>query len=199
MIQTIVNYLKDNYLQLPFVDTLGGVITVLRQSLPVDGGKTKVNIFPAVLNEDKQECNNFSEYIAMIPDSTKKGMIYFEAQNVSITKSDYHNYKASCKVKLIFWCNLNKINKAYINADIIMMKIMSAIPQRIANIGNYDSVNFNFLGNSKTASLFSAYTYKEEERQYLMFPYDYFALDYEITWNCNNKCFDEVIINPATC
>lgn len=66
----------------------------------------------------------------------------------------------------------------------IIIEIIRALPDFPINYAPFMQVKFDVLNQLvRSNSIFSQYTYNEKQTQYLMSPYDYFALDIETTFS----------------
>ena len=74
------------------------------------------------------------------------------------------------------------------------------MPVSLSNVFPYSFIRIELTGEeTKNVSIFSKYTYNEEEKQYLIYPFDYFALNYEISFYVGINCIDPILISPSVC
>jgi len=155
-------------------------------------------VYPVYINTDKTTCSA-SDYINVSPDSSKKGTIYFEDKGTTI-EEDRNYFKMSSQVRLVGFFNLKLINTALINADTLLLAVANAIPNKLSNDGGISAIRIESTGNEqKSPAIFSDYTYIEEQTQYTMYPYDYFALNYNIEFWVHRSCINDITLKATTC
>jgi hypothetical protein len=199
MIRKIVKEILPYLSVLNFSETVAGCVTTLSVNRPAKDNKVVIKKYPVYINTNKDVCDN-SDYIALVPNSDKKSIIYFEENGIRSKMINNNLIEITANVKLIFWCNLKRINSTFTDAELLKLNIIKAIPDTIANIFPYSFVRINYIGeDAKNVSIFSKYTYNEEEKQYLIYPFDYFALNYEILFQVGKNCVEDIVISPAEC
>jgi len=200
MIRRIVDEILPHLIALNFSDTIAGCVTVLSRNISAKDNAVANKKFPIYYNSDKTACNNYSDYIDLIPNSNKKSIIYFEEDGLSSTMINNNIIEIEANIKLICWVNLKKINSSLTNAELIKLNVIKAVPDLLPNIGGYSFIRILPTGEDvKNVSIFSKYTYNEEEKQYLIFPFDYFALNYQVKFYMGRDCVEDIVINPALC
>jgi len=199
MINTIVKNIIPYLEALNFSEVVGGIATTISQNKPIKDNKIIVKKFPAYYNENKTTCNA-SDYIDLVPNSNKRSIIYFENNGIKISPINGNIIECVADVRLVCWANLKKINDTFINADILKLLVIQAMPSSLSNVLPYSFIRVQLTGEeTKNVSIFSKYTYNEEEKQYLIYPFDYFALNYEISFYVGKNCIDPILISPAVC
>jgi len=199
MIKKIVKEILPYLEALNFAETVVGCVTTMSVNRPIKDNKVTIKKFPAYINENITSCAN-SDYIDLVPNSDKKSIIYFEENGITtnLINKDYMEVEAS--VRLVFWCNLKRINSTLKDTELLKLNIIKAIPTELQNINPYSFIRVILKGEGKKdVSIFNKYTYNEEEKQYLIYPFDYFALNYNISFNAGINCVEELIINPSVC
>ena len=188
MIRTIVKQIVPYIDALNFADLTAGVVTVATKN---ENG-TVNKIFP-IYEQDHTTCNQ-SDYIVLIPDEKYQSIIYFEELSNTITTQTNHEIKISSDIRLVGWFNLKKIG-ASVTSDVLLRLIAQAIPDALADFSDIKNIRVTLTGiPNKAPALFSQYSYNESERQYLLFPFDYGALNYTITYSIN-KCVDDIVLD----
>lgn len=192
MIRTIVKQIVPYISALNFADLTAGVVTVATKNQMSENG-TVNKIFP-IYENTPDECNG-GDYLVLIPDEKYRTIIYFEELSNTITTQTNHEIKISSDIRLIGWFNLKKIG-ASVTSDVLLRLIAQAIPETLADFSDIENIRVTLTGiPNKAPALFSQYTYNEAERQYLLFPFDYGALNYTVTYSIN-KCVDDITITP---
>ena len=199
MINTIVKNIIPYLEALNFSDVVGGIATTISQNKPAKDNKIIVKKFPAYYNENKTTCSA-SDYIDLVPNTSKRSIIYFENNGIKISPINGNIIECLADVRLVCWANLKKINDTFINADTLKLLVIQAMPVSLSNVLPYSFIRIELTGEeTKNASIFSKYTYNEEEKQYLIYPFDYFALNYEISFYVGINCIDPILISPSVC
>jgi hypothetical protein len=192
----IADILKDQLTELSFVDKLAGLVKPITYTDKAGNEKT----FPVAV-DGATPCDPM-HYTDLVPDSSKLSIIYFEDQGMDVINSGCRYVDCETKLKLVCWCNLAKINADIVSAELLKLAIMMTIPTRIDNTDWVTKIFVKFEGEeTKSPDIFGGYTYDEKQNQYLMYPYDYFALNYSVKYSIpmNAECIDTLILNPKLC
>ena len=199
MINTIVKNIIPYLEALNFSEVVGGIATTISQNKHAKDNKIIIKKFPAYYNENKTTCSA-SDYIDLVPNSNKRSIIYFENNGIKISPINGNIIECVADVRLVCWANLKKINDTFINADTLKLLVIQAMPVSLSNIFPYSFIRIELTGEeTKSVALFSKYTYNEEEKQYLIYPFDYFALNYEISFYVGSNCIEPITISPSVC
>lgn len=197
-------YLKSKLLSLPFIDLVAGMAQTLTVDEPAETG-TKTYKLPVSYDThiDGTDCTGQEK--ELIPDSSRKSIIYFEDFGVvgnNDRRGRLQGYTST--LRLVCWLNRNNlVGTPYelvtarmvkmINDALITRKspenwqMFTGIIVRIARIPSQD------------ANIFSRYTYRETDRQYLMPPFEFFAIDYTLKFFSAANCFGDLNWNLKTC
>ena len=192
LIQTAIEVLTPQLVALGWVENYGGVVQ--RIALPTqnnsDGIKYK-NI-PVACGVSFDDCNKNQRYTALSPDNKKKSVLYWEVlQGLSDRGADGQQRQRRVlqgRARLVGWLNAGKLGKTQCNtaADAIR-SIIPILYQDFKSVSlpaifQNSRVEFKVIGEQpKSAAIFSPYDYDKNIDGLLMYPYDYFALDVEIT------------------
>jgi len=192
----IADILKDQIDELSFIDKIAGLVKPITYTDKQGNEKT----FPVAVNPARP-CSP-SEYMDLVPDSSKLSVIYLEDLGMSVINSGCPYVDIESKLRLVCWCNLSRVNVDLTDAGLLKLALMLAIPKRIANVDWITKILVKFDGEeTKTPDIFGAYSYDEKQNQYLMFPYDYFALNYTVRYSIpmDSDCITAVKLNPKIC
>ena len=196
MIQTVIDRLTTDLQALNFVDTAVGIVRPQREVVGTKDNNT-VKIYPVYINKNKTTCSA-SDYIDLLPNDKKKGIIYFEDKGTTMNE-DANYYRFSSQVQLVAWFNLKRINTTMLNADLLRLKVANTIPRTLANSGGISGITFELTGNIKEPSIFGDYTITEERKQPFMYPFDYFALNYVVEYKIHRSCINDITIKGTEC
>lgn len=185
MNQAIANIIRAQIADLDFVDKIAGLVSTQYANFPTEGGGTVQKSFPLACCVTANDCKQ-GAYNDLCPNSQYRTVIYFEDEGISFNRyeSKWKYYTSS--LRLVCWINIPKIfGVEKCNYDItcsvsakIISDIIMTLPQHPQNILPFDNVYSEVTGQViRSNSIFAKYTYNELQTQYLLYPYDYFALD----------------------
>ena len=184
MIYQIVDSLVTALTTLSFKDVLVGIAKPLKVN---DNGK--IRTMPVAYNANPDACSIGSYYLDLIPNSTKKSIIYFEEDGTKINGYTKDYIDMTSKIRLIGWFNFKKINKNLHTSTLLVANVMKLIPARLANMTYINSIRIEFDEElPQTPALFGRYDYNEAEHQYITYPYGCFGLVYTINYRVNLDC-----------
>lgn len=140
------------------------------------------------------------------PDSSMKGILYFEDQgsfeNGRIRSGN--NFEFTSNLRLVCWINRKKvvsnefseISGLAIN-DILQKLEVGSNPKSQGMFANI-SVSVQRIP-AQDSSIFSKYSYDEAINQYLMAPFEFFAIDLVVKYSIIGSCINSITINPSPC
>ena len=199
--------LRDKIADAPYLERLSGLVQVFEKTIAVDGeaGRTIKKKIPVTSFATFQECeSNNQAQVAMVPNSKYKGILYFEDGGINTPTPSRGGMQYISRLRLVCWLNTKLITG---QTD------MSLTTRVIADIlGRFAGNPFNVSPFTKIAvkvanipaqdkSIFSPYDYSEAETQYLMAPFEYFALDLNISYTIPFLCVTDISVteDPNTC
>jgi hypothetical protein len=200
----VASLLKSKLLNLNFVDTIAGLVQTIRiPSLEDSENKTEQR-FPVshdvVVNG---ECNVGAQ-VALIPDSNRKGILYFEDQGTTILQSTHRNRtRMQSRLQLVCWVNRDKVTGSPYTS--IVLPAVRQISAAIIGKNPINEAPFVVFSTRlegvpmKDANIFGKYTYPEDITQYLMPPFDYFALTLVSSYYVMDSCLPGLTVNPQLC
>ncbi len=189
----IANILKEEIQGLPFIDRLGGLVKVIRKQEVTDKG-TIVKSFPVDCGTTLQDCNT-GKYKDLIPNSKYKSIHYFEDLGITISGQDQATFTFDAKLKLVGWLNLKKLGKtdcsvSHLAQAAILKKIRSKNFNDVSR--GITNIQIRCTGiDPKTSVIFSKYSYPEEVTQYLMYPFDYYAMNFNVSFTVSTSCIND--------
>lgn len=183
MNQGIANILKGYIEDLTFVDKIAGLVSTQYMTVTDENGNKVQKAYPVACCVP-EDCKQ-GEYNDLTPDSKYRTVIYFEDGGVSFVRAagNFRHYQS--RLRLVCWINVARLNADGCYTDIpctastnIIIEIIRAIPDFRVNFDPLMQVRFEVTSQViRSNSIFGAYTYNEKQTQYLMSPYDYFALE----------------------
>lgn len=200
MIHSVISALLPDILNLSFADKVGGIVYPMQKQIKTTKDDFITKTFP-VYGNDPTVCLD-QPYIDMVPDSDLKSVIYFESQPEMITESGCNAAIISdTQITLVAWFNLGKINKTLTTGEgmlRIIATVLNGTHDLVINGMNVHTVftltNIDF----RNPAIFGKYdaTYKEANKQYLIYPRDFGALNYDVQLSYG-LCDEEPEIDPV--
>ena len=210
MIHTITNPIKTAIEALPLFTngtdtrTAGVVVPVTKKD------KEGVRFtFPASCDVDGLACWEEGRYFDLLPNDLHRAVIYFE-QLTDVRFTGYKDSKDTTMIyeadlRLVGWLNMRKFGST--DCTITSRLVLGIIKALTATKGQYsrnagalpviDAAYTNAIVEVEPVrqvrqdqSIFSRYTLSETV---LLYPWDYFALDFTCRLEVGRECFDEVV------
>lgn len=174
-----------------YLSKMSGIAKVYTMVQEADGGRSVTKKIPVSTYTTAAQCGGkTSKQYDLVPNSGLRGLLYFEelAGIRLIEKKDVGN-KYESKLRIVCWLNPKLIDSST-DATQVATKVMTDLMRRITadqhfhDPAQYFSTVTIDVENipEKSAQLFSRYDYDEKMTQYLMYPYDYFAIDLSIKY-----------------
>lgn len=196
MIEQIIKMLKPRLMALDYVEKYGGLCIPAFVKEPLDyGGATKT--LPISRDFENDDAWRVGLYREIIPDSSKKSILYFEGNQHDLSKEEGKILFYKGKFSLIFWANLELLSVDDVfmcDAGLHLTEVVREIfadNEYPAN-GNLKNANIaiKFLSQKRTPDTFTKYGFTDINT-YLIYPYDFFEQVYEFTVTIKKKC-----VNP---
>lgn len=201
MNRAIANILKTSLSGIPFVDKLAGLVYVAEYDDSFFGGNdVQITIskrIPLSCDVDPGSCDK--NYL--IPDSSKKGILYFEDQGITFLGKDRRDNSYSSLIRLVCWVNTDWIqNNTCTDAGGLLQNYCIAEIQKLnlTNQAPFKKIQIQVQAiPRRDKNIFSAYTYDEKATQFLIPPYDFFAIDFRITYLVPQACLDDISVRTT--
>ena len=204
-----IELLRQDIESLSWVDRFGGLTQVVSYETFDKDNNRVVKTIPISCASNTEECNNKDQfYQNLIPDSSKKSVLYFEplqgfTDNGAINGNQYfRNYTG--RTRLVGWVNsklLGLQDDCLLSAKLIR-SLFPIIVSEFSNLtGVFEGAKIRFRNPKvvvKSPSIFSSYTY-DVDTQFLINPYDYFAIDIDVVLDLNVGCEYEVELAGKSC
>lgn len=187
----IADIIKSQIENLPFMDRTAGLVRIVKRQEVGEKG-TIVKTFPVDCDVSQKDCVS-GKYTDLIPNTKYKSIHYFEDMGVTPSGQDQLNFDFDARLRLVGWLNLQKLGKTTCSVSHLAI---AAILKKISS-GNFNSFPFTRIQikcsgiEPKTAAIFSKYSYAEEISQYLLYPYDYYAMNFNVSFRVPYKCIDD--------
>jgi hypothetical protein len=191
MIFTIGEILKSKLIGFTYVDRIAGIVTT---GVKKDANGAIVR-FPIACDVDGIECDDTGRINDLIPNDIAKSVLYFEDLGGSqFNEKSGNDLKFTTNIRLVGWLNLALLGKDNCS---VTAQVVAHIMTRLESTNEVNPIPFTRLKIAvigqvqRTPQIFARYTYQETQTQYLMFPFDYFAIDFRVTYSINKNCVPE--------
>jgi hypothetical protein len=205
MNKELATVLRTKLAGLPFVEILAGMVQTVTQSDPNQDENAPAVItkrFP-VSYDVVGAGNCVGTEVILMPDSSKKSLIYFEDYGIQVTGRIHGMVAYSSNLRLICW--LNRANLVGDHYQEISGRCMASIVDRLLtqnpeNVSMFTRLSVNVARiPPQDAALFGKYTYDETTRQYLRPPFEFFGIDLTATYQAPAKCLGGINWNIQQC
>lgn len=197
MTSDLANILRSYIESISFIDKIGGLVKPMTLVNTDDAGKSYKKIIPVDCNVTYDDCIS-GRYTDLIPNSKYKSVSYFEDGGTVKINDGKADFAFQSNIKFICWLNLKKLGKENCSVSAIAIAtILDKIPNKYLNSSPYTRIQIICTGEDvKSPAIFSKYTYDEATIQYLMYPYDYFALNFQVKYVIPRGCIVDFENSP---
>lgn len=196
MNKEISKVLRDRLIEdggLPFVEKYAGMVQTVVREVTTDESKIKTRFPVSTETVINDACLPYEE--VMTPDSSLKGILYFEDNGATTQGKVGHRFQFTSNLTLVCWINRAKVVSS-IYSEITAIAIQN-IMQKMRVDENPENVSmFTGLTVSVTriapqeATLFSKYTYEESVTQFLRPPFEFFGLGLQVKFSIDPDCVE---------
>jgi hypothetical protein len=204
MQKELANILKGKLLTLPFIDLVAGLAQTLTTTDQDETNSTTIQKRrPVAVDAWNGKADCFGREVSLIPDSSRKSIIYFEDFGIVPGPFLHGQQGYLSSLRLVCWLNRAKLvgdMYAEISGRVEAAIIATLCHKNPENIGIFQRLAVNFQRiPQQDAGIFGRYTYKEEDRQYLRPPFEFFAIDLSSVFYVSAKCLDQIPWNVEAC
>lgn len=200
MIEAIINKIRPRLLGLKYIERYGGLVTPITTIVEGEEGQRSQITFPVSCGMDGRECVEAGNYFDLAPNDRYRSVAYWEALNSLSRQASNHGSRRervqyTQNARLVVWLNLANLgyDEACDLTTRIIANTINAVEGRIGLIPNtpMSNVKVRLVGQPpKTMDIFRPYTYRDKS-ELMLFPYDFFALDFQFTWMLTKDCIIE--------
>ena len=200
MSTAIAEILRQRIEDLAIVDKSAGLVRAIPRSVQVNG-RPITRYFPVGCNVSDPDSCTIQQIEDLVPSSNYASIIYFE--DLGSTRRPVNIPGASAKtvrLRLVAWMNLNKLGPLCTTGDAFQREIERTINADRYDLNPYKAMTHRVVGSPiKSNSIFAKYNYDEVNRQYLNWPYDYFAIDIETNFILQDGCEEPIVPSDSQC
>lgn len=205
MVNEIIELLRTDIEALPFVQRYGGLVTTLEHE--TGSGR---EAYPVSCNLSHADCFAAGKYKNLAPDTRMTSVFYIEQiGDVSMQEAKEGRFRRakgirhSVNIRIVGWLNLNKLGIT--DCDSIGPIVNQTLHKVSRTVNHMDTPfkahDISFVSDGmeeKTPAIFSRYTY-DDMAQAFMYPYDYFALRFKVSWVTTEECVGTFSGTPVEC
>ena len=199
MNKDIADILKGHVGTVGFADLVGGMVKTVT-FMQGEEGAAIIKRMPVDCGVTHAQCES-GKYTALMPDKKLKSVMYFEDNGVTLIGYDVKDFTFQSNLTLVVWLNQKKLGKTDCSVSALAIAtILNTLPTSYFNSGIYTRIQITVESEQeKSPNIFSRYTYDEEKLQFLMYPYDYFALNISVKFTIPKACIPDWSNLPETC
>jgi hypothetical protein len=201
MNEKIANILKSQIELLPFIDKIAGLVRPLKVEVPGPNNTKVLKTYPIASDVTSEACIS-GAYKNLIPDSKYKSIIYFEDAGITMTYREKRWVSFTSRLTLVCWLNLSKLMDCdyHTGSTEAILSIMANLPEGVIQSGVYREIRITSISEVvKSNAIFGRYTYDEIKTQYLLYPFDFFALNMVVDFRINLSCVEEFKLGLCGC
>lgn len=194
MVNAIADALKQEIEALGFVDRIEGMVTTALQRNR-DGSRQR---FPAVCGKGLDKCDPRE----LVPNDKYCSIIYFEDNGTRERGGSNCNVvELESNIRLVCWYNVTKFGDQCSYSDLFIAYILQNLLCKQISFSSYAGKARVTLDRipTKDSSIFSRYDYNDSV-DYMFYPYDFFAIDFRITYSfCKNVTLEDITKDADAC
>lgn len=200
MSTAIAEILRQRIEDLAIIDKSAGLVRAIPRSVQVNG-RPVTRYFPVGCNVSDPDSCTIQQIEDLVPSSNYASIIYFEDLGSTVRPVNIPGAQAkTVRLRLVAWMNLNKLGPLCTTGDAFQREIERTINADRYDLSPYKAMTHRVVSSpSKSNSIFSKYNYDEVNRQYLNWPYDYFAIDIETNFILQDGCEEPIVPSDAEC
>lgn len=199
MNEKIASILKTQIENLPFIDKIAGLVRPVKIEVQGKDNARVLKTFPIASDISNEACIS-GQYKDLIPDSKYRSILYFEDNGCTLTYKEKRWVGFNSRLTLVGWLNLAKLKDCgnYTGSTEAILSILAALPEITINDDIYREIRIVAISEIvKSNAIFSRYSYDEIKTQYLLYPFDFFALNMSIDFKVNLACVEQ--FNLGSC
>ena len=178
----IVGYIKE----LSWIDKIAGLTQIAKVT---QGGVEKR--FPISCDLTFDDACTQGCYDELMPNSQYGSVVFFEDGSFNFIRHEGGKLLYESRLRLVAWLNYKKLPGGCGSSGDYVISIIKALPAFPQNVG--DMIRLSIMVTSqaqRSSGVFSKYTFDEKTSQYLMLPFDFFALDLRTEFYLIPECVE---------
>lgn len=207
MNKEIANILKGRLADgagLPFVQDMAGLVQTVEYKSENSDGNPVTKRIPVSYDTNLAPGCIISPEIAMVPDSNKKGLLYFEDLGCNyVDRLSGGAMKFQSRMVLVCWINRARVTGDHYTeiTSSALLQIMKKLKvKKLTNEGKFSRFSVavgRVLPQDK--AVFSRYTYDEAITQYLRPPFEFFGMEILTSFAVHPDCENIIVPGEVVC
>lgn len=196
--------LLDKIKSAPYLDRVSGLVQTFEKVYEDELGRAIKKRLPVSSFASFQDCADKPQpQIDMIPNSRYKSLLYFEDQGISSPTQNRLGFDYISRIRLVCWLNTKLIagqSNMLMSAQVINDLVGKLVGINPWNVAPFTRISVKVAGiPNQDKGIFSKYDYREEESQYLMPPFEYFAIDFNVYYTIPKDCLPPIETSLDPC
>jgi hypothetical protein len=188
----IANIIVDYIKELDWIDKIAGLTQIARVT---QGGVEKR--FPISCDMTFDDACVKGCYDDLMPNSQYASVVFFEDGSFTFSRAEGNKLYYESRLRMVVWLNYKKLTGGCGSTSEYIISIIKALPAFAQNVGDMLRLSVTVTSQMpRTSGVFDKYTFDEKRSQYLMLPYDFFALDIKTTFFIISECVEP---DPGGC
>lgn len=203
MIKEAAKVLRDRLQfrgDIPFIDVYAGLVQTVSYKAETASGSTTTERMPVSYDTNLSAGCSGTPEKAIIPDSSKKGIIYFEENGGAVPFRTIAGGSTLYRLGLVAVVWLNRAKITGDDYSEISGSAFAEIKKKLTATDISDPFHRLTVTDARfrqNDAVFSKYSYDETVMQYLRPPFEYFAIDLTVTVLV--PCAAAIVLNPKIC
>jgi hypothetical protein len=178
----IVGYIKE----LSWIDKIAGLTQIAKVT---QGGVEKR--FPISCDLTFDDACTTGCYDELMPNSQYSSVVFFEDGSFNFIRQEGGKLLYESRLRLVAWLNYKKLPGGCGSSGDYVISIIKALPAFPQNVGDMIRLSITVTSQAQRSSgVFSKYTFDEKTSQFLMLPFDFFAIDLRTEFYLIPECVE---------
>lgn len=211
MIATAISTVKTHLTSLGIIDRYGGLAIPLGKVEQVSDDRFVTKVYPIREGVDARDCFTKGKYQDLIPSDKYENIVYWEEisglSEYSPSRSEDRGVKFlhfRGQARLVYWLNLPNMghgNDTYrtVGDSFAWTMVDQLKGQFRVDSGNFSGLSVTFTNarqSARNTSIFTKYSYPADVlNTYLLYPYDFGAIDFDVNVVVPAKCVSNYTAN----
>lgn len=172
----------------PVVDKIAGMVQTVEYAQERMNGSAEVKRIPVSIDTNVPGAAAWKER-ELVPNSKYRSMLYFEDGGITAGVRSAYGTEHVSKLTLICWLNTKMMAGTSTPTSDFIRDLLKIIEKPPYNSGKYLRIHtLHDAIRPMDAGVFSRYTYDQKEKQYLMPPFEYFAIGLTVKYIVSAAC-----------
>lgn len=182
----LANILRNQISDLIWIDKISGLVQTANVRIK-SGENVSEKSYPISCSMTADACMK-GGYQDLCPNSKKKSVVYFEDRGLTFERQEGNHLFYVSSLRLVCWLNLQLIQGVGCKNDVIgcgtsgdyVLEVIKKFDYKPFDSGGLYGIMVHPPNQvERSVDIFSKYTYNENATQFLLSPFEFFALDFE--------------------